>query len=71
MPLIWKVAIFSHWQVLDSNTSRALTFHWENESQGWFVSDSFQRQRIYICFPSMEILHGDRVYAVARCYVDS
>lgn len=63
--------MYSGWQNLDRGTANAVDRHWANGSQGWFVSDSFQRQPIYICFPLMEILHCNTTYSIAQFYVNS
>lgn len=71
MTLIWKIAMDSSWYHLDSGTLDAVERYWANGSQGWYISDSFQRQPVYICFPAMEIVHHHTVYTIAQFYVDS
>ncbi|KAG2193515.1 hypothetical protein INT47_004750 [Mucor saturninus] len=71
MALIWKIAMHSNWHELDSGTANAVKKYWANSSQGWYVSDSFQRQPVYICFPAMEIVHNNTVYTIAQFYVDA
>jgi hypothetical protein len=68
MPLVWKIVRNSAWQTLDSATTNAVNIHWANGTQGWVRSDSFHRQPVYICFPSMEILHDNIAYTIAQVY---